>query len=58
MGAKNVINLSTAKVFGAPRGFRPESMVWSADGRYLLIPRPGPTGFADEEAILIFEVRD
>lgn len=58
MNNKNVRKLATGKIFGAPRGFRPESMVWSADGRYLLIPKPGPTGFSDDESILIFEVKD
>ncbi|MCR9142826.1 MAG: hypothetical protein NXI24_11285 [bacterium] len=58
MGRKNEQKLSTGKVFGAPRGFRPESMVWSADGRYLLIPKPEQSGFADDESILIFEVKD
>ncbi len=58
MNSKSVTKFATGKIFGAPRGFRPESMVWSADGRYLLIPKPDKSGFADDSTILIFEVKD
>lgn len=49
---------STAKFFGAPRGFRPETMVWSADGGYILLPKPGANGFSDDSTVLVFKVTD
>ena len=49
---------ATAKVFGAPRGFRPETMVWTADGGYILLPKPGPNGFSDDATVLVFKVTD
>ena len=50
--------IPTAEFYKKSKGFHPEDVLVTPDGRYVILPRPAASGFPDDRGVLIFDVTD